>query len=130
MEKRSSRRLIVFFHSVFCVHNVCYKGFIGNISSNGMYARIRAATSGTKFSRGMMIELKCEVSINNSKQYISRVAWSYEMPSGIQPGNSEHHLGLEITHPWAEFSAFYFNEATRKLLALAENMKIHDYDHG
>lgn len=114
MGKRRSRRIHVFFKADLLSDGVSYEGFIGNISEEGAYVRVRAAAK-INFIHGTIFDLKFNPASEEMPNLRCRLIWSYEIPLVNQPGKSAYNLGLEIIDPSQGYIDFYNNVAMKNL---------------
>ncbi len=111
MEKRYSRRFNVFLKAALLSAGACYEGFVGNISENGMYVRIRRADAGINFTPEMTFDLSLILPSEETLNLRCRPVWAYEIPIINQPGRSAYNLGLEVINPVSGYKDLYKNVA-------------------
>lgn len=115
MEKRNSRRYIVFIAGVIISGDKSYAGVVGNISENGMYVRIKSADAGINFAPGTISDLKIKLPSEETLNLRCRLVWSYEILPVKSSGKSAYNLGMEIKSPSQEYRKFYIETAMGKI---------------
>ncbi len=109
MEKRQSNRFNVYFNADMISGNAVYNGFVGNISENGLYARISSADSRITFPDFADFGLRLKLPDKESLNLSCRLIWSTEMLPRNTGCESAYNMGFEILGPVSEYSAFHEN---------------------
>lgn len=124
MEKRQSKRLNVFFNTGIIFGDMKYDGFVGNISENGLYARISSAASQKVLPCQEAFDLRLRLPDDEIFWIKCNLVWSYEIEKRGSDCESAYNMGLKIVSPLPEYSIFY-----EKLLmkSLNENLKRYLY---
>ena len=115
MEKRQSRRFNVFFNSGFCLWNMKYTGFVGNLSENGLYMRISSTDPALNFHELSELDLILQLPRDEILNLNCRIVWSYEIPHKYSANESSYNLGMMILGPFPEYRVFYEDLAMESL---------------
>ncbi len=109
MEKRQSSRFNVYFNADIVTGNAVYNGFVGNLSENGLYARISFADSRIVFSDFSDFILRLRLPDKESLNLLCRLIWSSEILLKNTDCESAYNMGFEIFGSLLEYSAFHEN---------------------
>ncbi len=109
MEKRRSNRFNVYFNADMISGKVVYKGFVGNISENGLYARISSADSRIVFHNFADYVLRLRLPEKEPLNLSCRLIWSNAVLLRKTDCGSAYGMGFEILGSVPEYSAFHEN---------------------
>lgn len=115
MERRLSKRYLVFFDAVLTSGSTRYEGVIGNISETGIYMRIKHVPDRITFIPGSLFNLKMKLKTEETLDLRCRMVYSYEIPLVTSPGQYAYNLGLEIIDPPAGYKDLYLTVVMKKL---------------
>ncbi len=115
MERRLSKRYLVFFDAVINSGSTRYEGVIGNISETGIYMRIKHVNDRITFTPGTIFDLKMKLKTDETLDLRCRLVYAYEIPLVTSGGNFAYNLGMEIIEPSPGYSDLYLNVAMKKL---------------
>ncbi len=99
MEKRYSKRIIVTLKAELISHGINYKGFIENVSENGLYIVTAPTETPASFIPDMPCEIKFQLPSGEALNLHCKVIWSYKTP----PHGLTNSIGLEIIDPTSEY---------------------------
>ncbi|MEN8263487.1 MAG: PilZ domain-containing protein [Nitrospirota bacterium] len=109
MEKRQSNRFNVYFNADIISEKAVFNGFVGNLSENGLYARISAADSRIVFPDFADFCLRLRLPDKEYLNLLCRLIWSSEILLKNTYCESAYNMGFEILSPVPEYSAFHEN---------------------
>lgn len=109
MEKRQSNRFNVYFNADIISGNAVYNGFVGNLSENGLYARISSADSRMVFPDFADFILRLRLPDKESLNLLCRLIWASEILLNNTDSESAYNMGFEILGPVSEYRAFHEN---------------------
>jgi len=95
MEQRRSKRIIVTLEAELILNDTSYKGFIENLSEDGVYVITSPTKTTVNFNPGETIELKFRLPSGEILDMNCRVVWSYKTP----PHGLTNSIGMEIINP-------------------------------
>ena len=123
MEKRRSNRFNVYFNAIIISGKAEYNGFVGNISKNGLYARISSVDSNITLSGFNDFIVRLRLQDNEALHLTCRLIWSSEILFKKSNCQSAVNTGFNILGPVPEYRAFYdkmlvecFNERFKQFL--------------
>ncbi len=102
MEKRRSRRKIVSLEAELISGGISYKGFIGNISGDGIYIRTAPTKTTINFAPKTTLELKFQLPSGETLNLHCKVIWSYKTP----PHGLTYSMGVKIIDPPPKYKEF------------------------
>lgn len=115
MAKRRSRRFNVYLNAALSSGSVSHEAFIGNISEDGIYVRIRSAGAGIDFTPETAFDCNLILPSEETLNLRCRLIWAYEIPVINQPGRAAYNLGLEVLNQFPEYKDFYKNVMMKNL---------------
>ena len=115
MAKRRSRRFNVYLKAALLSGSVSHEAFVGNISEDGIYVRIRSAGAGIDFTLETAFDCNLILTSEETINLRCRLIWAYEIPIINQPGRSAYNLGLEILYQIPGYNDFYRNVMMKNL---------------
>jgi len=95
MEKRRSKRIIVTLEAELVLNDMTYKGFIENLSENGVYVVTKPTKTNANFNPGEAIGLKFHLPSGEIVDMNCKIIWSYKTP----PHGLTNSIGVEIINP-------------------------------
>lgn len=102
MDIRRKKRLLVSLDAEIVHAGTTYKGFIGNLSEEGVYMRVASSNSSIYFDPGTEVELKFEVPSGETLNLPCRVTWS----DRTIPGSVIQKLGMEVINATDKYKEF------------------------
>ncbi len=115
MGERRSRRFNLYLKAALLSASVSNEAFIGNISENGMYVRIRSAGAGIAFVPETAVDIIIILPSDETLNLRCRLVWAYEIPIMNQPGRAAYNLGVEILNQIPAYREFYENIMMKNL---------------
>lgn len=95
MEKRRSKRIIVTLEAELVLNDTAYKGFVENLSEDGIYVVTSPTKTNVNFNPGDVIGLKFRLPSGEILDMHCKVVWSYKTP----PHGLTNSIGMEIINP-------------------------------
>jgi len=95
MEKRRSKRIFVTLDAELILNNTAYKGFVENLSEDGIYVITAPTKANVNFNPGDVIGLKFRLPSGEIFDMNCKIIWSYKTP----PHGLTNSIGMEIIDP-------------------------------
>jgi hypothetical protein len=102
MDIRRNKRLIVSLSAEIRHEGKTYRGFIGNLSEEGIYMRVAPPDKFVIFDPGAEVELMFQVPSGGTVKLLCRVAWS----DRILPNSIIQNLGMKVIEVSEEYREF------------------------